>query len=108
MNLIVALVQIPSRALVAFLRLYQRVVSPAIPVLFGPACGCRFAPSCSHYAIEAVREHGAALGGILAMVRLIKCTPLHPGGFDPVPPRGKFSCTLISHPHAAKADSHIG
>ena len=108
MNVIMAVLQLPSRILITFLQVYQRVVSPAIPVIFGPACGCRFAPTCSHYAIEAVRQHGAALGIVLASVRLIKCTPLHPGGFDPVPPRGKFSCTLVSPSRAAKADSHIG
>jgi putative membrane protein insertion efficiency factor len=107
MHLIVAVLQLPSRTLVAFLRLYQRAISPMLPVVFGPTCGCRFAPSCSHYAIDAVREHGALVGSVLALVRLIKCTPLHPGGFDPVPPRGRFACTLVSHSPAAKADRRI-
>jgi putative membrane protein insertion efficiency factor len=104
---IVAVLQLPARALVALLRLYQRAVSPLLPVVFGPGCGCRFAPSCSHYAIDAVREHGALTGTFLALIRLIKCTPLHSGGFDPVPPRGKFLCTLVSHSPSAKADPRI-
>lgn len=101
-----ALAQLPARILVACIKIYQRTLSPVLPVVFGPACGCRFAPTCSHYAIDAVREHGAVAGSFLALVRLIKCTPLHPGGFDPVPARGKFACTLLSQSPAAKA-AHV-
>ena len=90
-----ALLQLPARALIGLVRLYQRTLSPLLPVVLGPSYGCRFAPTCSHYAIDALREHGAARGMWLAVIRLLKCTPLHPGGFDPVPPRGKRSCTLI-------------
>lgn len=81
------LLQLPARALLALLWIYQRTLSPALPVIFGPNCGCRFSPSCSHYAIDAVRQHGAVIGTLLTAVRLVKCTPLHPGGFDPVPAR---------------------
>ena len=79
--------RLPASALLFLIRVYQRFVSPALPALFGPTCGCRFAPSCSHYAAEAIRVHGALAGTILAAIRLVKCTPLHPGGFDPVPAR---------------------
>ena len=76
----------PAAAAVAgLIRVYQRTASPLLPVLFGPACGCRFYPSCSHFAEEAVQTHGALRGGLLAARRLMKCTPLHPGGHDPVP-----------------------
>lgn len=78
---------LPARALLAFIRVYQRVVSPALPALFGSTCGCRFTPTCSHYAAGAVREHGAITGVWLAARRLVKCTPFHAGGFDPVPAR---------------------
>jgi uncharacterized protein len=67
----------------AFLRLlirgYQLLVSP----LLGPRC--RFHPSCSHYALEAIGTHGAARGTWLTLKRLSRCHPLHPGGYDPVP-----------------------
>lgn len=65
--------------LVGALRLYQRVLSP----LLGPRC--RFYPSCSSYAIEALERHGAMRGSWLAARRLCRCHPLHEGGFDPVP-----------------------
>ena len=74
-----------ARALLALLRLYQRTLSRALPVVTLGRCGCRFSPTCSHYAADAIRTHGALAGTGLALVRLAKCTPLHPGGFDPVP-----------------------
>jgi putative membrane protein insertion efficiency factor len=77
----------PARLLLLALRLYQRTVSPVLPVVTLGACGCRFSPTCSHYAAEAIRTHGALAGTGLALARLVRCTPLHPGGFDPVPPR---------------------
>src|SRR5437588_818793 len=68
------------RHLVALLiRLYQWTVSP----LLGPVC--RFYPSCSRYALEAVLRFGVVRGGVLAIVRLARCHPWHAGGFDPVP-----------------------
>ena len=57
-------------------------------VVFGPlfAGACRFRPSCSHYAEEAIRRHGSVRGTWLALLRLCRCHPFHAGGIDPVPP----------------------
>jgi len=71
---------IMTRVLRATLRAYQFVISP----LLGPRC--RFHPSCSEYAYEAVGIHGPLRGSWLALRRLARCHPWHPGGFDPVPP----------------------
>lgn len=68
-----------ARVLLLLLHVYRAGVSP----LLGPRC--RFAPSCSAYAVEAVTAHGAARGSLLAARRLLRCHPLHPGGYDPVP-----------------------
>ncbi len=78
--------RLPARAVLGLIWLYQRTLSPALPVVFGPGCGCRFAPTCSCYAAEAVRTHGVLTGSWLALRRLAKCNPLHSGGLDPVPP----------------------
>lgn len=69
-----------TRILVVLLTFYRRLVSP----LLGQHC--RFLPSCSAYALEAVETHGAARGGWLAIRRVARCHPFHPGGYDPVPP----------------------
>jgi uncharacterized protein len=79
------LVAAPRRFLLLLIRLYQRTLSPALPILTMGGCACRFSPTCSHYAADAIRTHGVIAGVALAAVRLLKCTPLHPGGFDPVP-----------------------
>lgn len=64
--------------LILLIRLYQLLISP----LKAPAC--RFYPTCSHYALQAVEKHGVFLGSWMAIKRLIKCHPFHPGGYDPV------------------------
>jgi uncharacterized protein len=69
-----------ARVLTAAITGYRRFISP----LLGPHC--RFAPSCSAYALEAVQKHGALRGSWLAVRRLARCHPFNPGGFDPVPP----------------------
>ncbi|MDB6094298.1 MAG: hypothetical protein JWM32_1860 [Verrucomicrobia bacterium] len=90
------LTRLPAQGLLGLIWVYQHTVSPVLPAIFGASCGCRFSPTCSHYAAGAIRTHGVVMGLVLAIWRLVKCTPLHPGGFDPVPPRGKFSCVNVS------------
>jgi putative membrane protein insertion efficiency factor len=70
-----------DRTLIALLRGYKRWLSP----LLGPRC--RFLPTCSEYAMQAIALHGALRGSWLAARRIGRCHPLHPGGLDPVPPR---------------------
>jgi putative membrane protein insertion efficiency factor len=67
------------RILIMFVRAYQTVLSPMLPP------SCRYYPSCSAYAIEALEKHGAIRGSWLAMRRIARCNPFRPGGFDPVP-----------------------
>lgn len=68
-----------ARLLVIFIRAYQRLISPYTPPT------CRYYPSCSAYAVDAISRHGAWKGSILAVRRLLRCHPFHPGGYDPVP-----------------------
>ena len=67
--------------LIGLVRAYRLVVTPALP----PAC--RFAPSCSQFAIEAIERHGAGRGFVLATRRVARCHPWNAGGYDPVPER---------------------
>ena len=72
-------IALPQRVAVGLLRGYQLLISP----LLGPHC--RFAPSCSEYASEAIRRYGLLRGAWRGIGRILRCHPLHPGGFDPVP-----------------------
>ena len=72
--------RLPARLLIGLISGYRMFVSP----LLGPRC--RFYPSCSAYALDAIRVHGAARGSWLAVRRISRCHPFHPGGLDPVPP----------------------
>ena len=65
--------------LLLLIRFYQKVISPCL----GPHC--RFTPTCSQYAYEAVSKYGFIKGGFLAVKRILKCHPWHEGGYDPVP-----------------------
>lgn len=67
------------RALQLCVRGYQMFLGPLLPA------ACRFYPSCSQYALEALEKHGAWRGSSLAVRRILRCNPFHPGGFDPVP-----------------------
>lgn len=69
-----------ARAMIGAVRIYQRWVSPALPPT------CRFYPTCSAYAVEALQVHGVLRGTWLTLWRLLRCAPWHPGGIDPVPP----------------------
>ncbi len=70
-----------KEAMLKFIRFYQRRISP----LFPPKC--RYYPTCSQYAVEAIEIHGALKGTFLAVKRLLRCNIFFPGGVDPVPPK---------------------
>ena len=70
-----------KRLLIGLITAYRYLLSPFL----GPSC--RFYPTCSAYAAEAIDTHGALRGSWLAVKRILKCHPWHPGGLDPVPPR---------------------
>ena len=75
-----------QKILTGLIRGYRYLISP----LLGDCC--RFYPSCSVYAAESIAAHGAARGSLLALKRLCRCHPWHPGGVDPVPPCDKVAC----------------
>lgn len=66
--------------LIGLIRGYRLFISPLLPL------ACRFQPTCSQYAIEAIDQHGVLKGSWLAGCRICRCHPFHPGGYDPVPP----------------------
>lgn len=70
-----------SKILIGIVRFYQLVISPMI------GSRCRFTPTCSCYAVEALKTHGAVKGSWLSVKRILKCHPLNAGGYDPVPPK---------------------
>ena len=83
------------RLLLALIRGYRRWVSPAL------GQRCRFAPSCSAYAVEALTVHGGVRGSWLTLRRLGRCHPFHPGGHDPVPPVSRTWATMDGPPPPA-------
>lgn len=75
------LLGLPVRALIYFINLYRHMVSPLrLP-------SCRFMPTCSQYAVDALAEYGLIRGSGLTLIRLVKCGPWHQGGWDPIPDR---------------------
>ena len=71
-----------ARALVALIRGYKRFISPHL------GQHCRFTPTCSEYAMQALQVHGLFKGGVLALWRILRCNPFGRWGYDPVPPKG--------------------
>ena len=81
-----------QKALCMAVRTYQLALSPVLSSLFGPSgLGCRYSPTCSAYALEAIRRHGAIRGCCMATGRLCRCHPWGSSGLDPVP--GAFDST---------------
>lgn len=84
MNVLHTIVRLPAMAVIGLIRLYQRFISP----LSGPTC--KFYPTCSAYAVQALQTHGLIKGTMLAVARLARCHPWQLGGINPPPPAGKW------------------
>jgi len=67
------------------LKAYRIFASPLLAALFGPSCGCRYHPTCSHYAEQAIKKFGLRQGFYLAIQRIFRCHPWGANGYDPVP-----------------------
>jgi hypothetical protein len=76
----ITLGNLPRLIVLSLIRLYQLTFSRMLP-----QSTCRFYPTCSHYGFQAIHKYGLLRGGWLAFVRILKCQPFNPGGFDPVP-----------------------
>ena len=87
--------------LTLLIRVYRVTLSPLLGALSGPRGGCRFHPTCSAYALEAVRKHGAARGAWLALKRVCRCHPWGECGYDPVPEPAN-GCGQRDHAHARR------
>lgn len=70
--------------MIRMIRWYQKKISPLLPD------ACRFTPSCSNYAIQAIQVHGGIKGGILGFWRILRCNPWTEGGYDPIPQKGRW------------------
>jgi putative membrane protein insertion efficiency factor len=81
------ILSVPKGALIGLVLFYRWFLSPLKYAIFGPGARCRFEPSCSGYALEALRRHGFFCGTWLALRRLLRCHPWGASGPDPVPPR---------------------
>ena len=97
-----------TAALLLFIAVYQRIVSPVLHAAFGARC--RFHPTCSEYTRLVIHEHGVLRGGWLGLRRLGRCHPFSPGGVDPVPSRDRhlLSPLTSSVEGALRAESHHG
>lgn len=81
--------KLPRLILIAIVRVYQCVFSPVKNIFFGGQGCCRFSPSCSCYAAEALQTHGAVRGSALSLRRILRCHPWGGAGHDPVPARDR-------------------
>ena len=84
-RILTALVRFPQKALMGLVTAYRLLISPAL------GSNCRFEPSCSAYSLQALGQHGAAMGCYLTLRRLARCHPWCDGGHDPVPPPSSAS-----------------
>ena len=93
--------------LTGIIRLYRWLVSPVLTQLFNPNGLCRFNPSCSEYALQAIQMHGAFRGSWLAFKRILRCNPWGSFGFDPVPAKHERGCGCGDHDPDLTAETPV-
>lgn len=84
------LAQLPQQLLITLVKGYRLLLSPSL------GSACRFEPTCSAYSLQALQQHGAALGSYLTLKRLVRCHPWCDGGHDPVPPHAGLFSSLVT------------
>ena len=84
-SLVISASSLVIHGLLLAIRVHRLTISPAQTFLFGPTGGCRFTPTCSQYAMDAIREQGALAGGWMGLKRICRCHPWGDGGHDPAP-----------------------
>ncbi|MFZ5649528.1 MAG: membrane protein insertion efficiency factor YidD [Bacillota bacterium] len=77
-SLLNSIKKLPVQSAVVLIKIYRRFISPLKPQT------CRFYPTCSQYAMESLEKYGIIVGGYKSLIRILKCNPYHPGGYDPV------------------------
>jgi hypothetical protein len=95
-SLVISASSLVIHGLLLAIRVYRWTISPAQVFLFGPTGGCRFTPTCSQYAMDAIRARGALAGGWLAVKRICRCHPWGRCGHDPVPQNETILLPLLS------------
>jgi hypothetical protein len=95
-SLVIGASSLVIHGLLLAIRVYRWTISPAQAFLFGPTGGCRFTPTCSQYAMAAIRAHGGLAGGWLGLKRICRCHPWGDGGHDPVPQNETILLPLLS------------
>ena len=93
-------VRLPALFLMGLIWLYQRTISPMLGDV------CRYHPTCSHYGFDAIKVHGAVKGSLLTVRRILRCTPFHAGGLDPVPAKGRWRNDPDANPVDASGPAH--
>ncbi|MCB1120674.1 MAG: membrane protein insertion efficiency factor YidD [Verrucomicrobiae bacterium] len=94
-----SILNLPRYLALGLILFYRFGISPAKNALLGPGGCCRFYPTCSEYAIQSINVHGVVKGSFYSVCRLVKCHPLHPGGFDPIKP-DRRACHNLSTPES--------
>jgi hypothetical protein len=103
-SLVISASSLVIHGLLLAIRVYRLTIAPAQVFLFGPTGGCRFTPTCSQYAMDAIRDHGALAGGWMGLKRICRCHPWGEDGHDPVPQNETILLPLLSKRGAGRGE----